>query len=159
MPSPVPPLPQETASTGRSGPVGPSLMSAKPIRASDEGEVLPGLDFLPGSDLDINLSPGTGEHCHVPPFLLLLFLLGSKWDTFPSLWCYGAGGPAAPALAQRLSLSPLCRLNFMHHACACPIPWQLGLSRHHLDHQWVQALSLAQGGKSLWSQDGVVIPR
>ena len=116
MPSPVPPLPQGTASTGRSGPVGPSLMSAKPIRASDEGEVLLGSDFPPGSDLDIDLSPGTGEHCHAPPFLPLLFLLGLKWDTFPSLWwgrwacCTGLG-----PVAQLVSPVP----PELHAPCMC----------------------------------------
>ena len=99
MPSPVPSLPQGTASTGHSGPVGPSLISAKPICTSDEGKVLLGSDFPPGSDLDIDLSPETGKHCHAPPFLPLLFFLGLKWDIFPALWCYRAGGPAAPALA------------------------------------------------------------
>jgi len=46
-PSPVPPLPQGTASTGRSGPVGPSPLSAEPLRASDEGEELPEYDPSP----------------------------------------------------------------------------------------------------------------
>lgn len=46
-PPPVPPLPQGTASTGRSGPVGPSPLSAEPLRASDESEELPEYDPSP----------------------------------------------------------------------------------------------------------------
>ena len=69
-----------------------------------------------------------------PPGLPLLFF----WDRSGthSLLCGAlgwAGGPAAPALARRLILSPPC----------CPTPSQLGLGQYLLDRQWVQALSLA----------------
>ena len=37
-PPPVPPLPQGTTSTGRSGPAAPSPLSAEPMRASEESE-------------------------------------------------------------------------------------------------------------------------
>jgi len=46
-PSPVPPLLQGAASTGRSGAIGPSPLSAEPLRASDEGEELPEYDPSP----------------------------------------------------------------------------------------------------------------
>jgi hypothetical protein len=40
-PSSAPPIPQGTASTGRTGPVGPSPLSGEPLRASEEGEEPP----------------------------------------------------------------------------------------------------------------------
>jgi hypothetical protein len=40
-PSSAPPIPQGTTSTGRNGPVGPSPLSAEPLRASEEGEEPP----------------------------------------------------------------------------------------------------------------------
>ena len=48
----VPPILQGTASTGRSGPVGPSPLSGEPIRASLEGEAPPAYN---------SRSPDTGE--------------------------------------------------------------------------------------------------
>src|SRR5712691_5315281 len=46
-PSPIPPLLQGTASTGCSGAVGPSPLSAEPLRASDQGKELPEYDPSP----------------------------------------------------------------------------------------------------------------
>jgi len=46
-PSPIPPPPQATTSTGHSGHAGPSPLFAEPLHASDEGEVLPECDPSP----------------------------------------------------------------------------------------------------------------
>ncbi|KAI0261169.1 hypothetical protein BC834DRAFT_972946 [Gloeopeniophorella convolvens] len=48
-PPPVPPLPQGTASTGRSGVSGPSPLSAQPIRASSESDHPPAYEPIPSN--------------------------------------------------------------------------------------------------------------